>query len=98
MVSELLNKLKKEDVELLATVARRIWLHRNAVVFGGDLINPAQLVKNAKEVAAEFCSTKHKEKKKKDVRLQNTLSNSGRLLLVGCIKLIRMQQLTSLGK
>lgn len=59
MVGELLNKLEKEDFELLATVAQRKWLHRNAVVFGGDLINPTQLVKNAKEVATEFCAAKH---------------------------------------
>lgn len=32
-----------EEVELMVTIARRIWLRRNTVVFGGDLTHPSQL-------------------------------------------------------
>jgi hypothetical protein len=37
----------------MATVARKIWLHRNAVVFGGDLLDSTQLVKNEEEVVED---------------------------------------------
>jgi hypothetical protein len=37
-----------DDFEVLATVACRVWLRRNAVVFGGHMFAPRKLVKNAK--------------------------------------------------
>lgn len=47
----------------MATVARKkIWLHRNAVVFGGDLLHPTQLVKNEEEVVEDFYAAEQKEK------------------------------------
>lgn len=43
ILCELFEKLEKEEVELMVTIARRIWLRRNTVVFGGDLTHPSQL-------------------------------------------------------
>lgn len=47
VLEELMHKLDKEDFELLVTVARRLWLRRNTNAFGGDLIHPDVLVKQA---------------------------------------------------
>jgi hypothetical protein len=54
MSSELLYKLDKEDFEILATIVQRIWLRRNAVVFGGDFSNPTQFFINENDVLEEF--------------------------------------------
>jgi ribonuclease HI len=54
IIDELLHKLDQEDFELLATVARRIWLRRNSVVFGGVLQNPNCLVTSAMEACTAF--------------------------------------------
>jgi hypothetical protein len=44
----------EEELELVATIARRIWLRRNFVVYGGDLMHASQLVKSAKDLVEEF--------------------------------------------
>jgi hypothetical protein len=38
----------------IATIARKIWLHKNTVVFGGELIHPSQLIKSAQEAMEDF--------------------------------------------
>jgi hypothetical protein len=39
----LLTKFENEEFELMTTIAKRIWLHKNTLVFGGNLLHPAQL-------------------------------------------------------
>lgn len=36
--------MELEEFELVVTVARKIWLHRNTIVFGGELSPPAQVI------------------------------------------------------
>lgn len=43
------SKLEKEESQLFATMARNVWLRRNAIVFGGILTHPTMLVQQAKE-------------------------------------------------
>jgi len=38
----------------VATIAGRIWLHRNTIVFGGDLIHPSHVVRSVKEAMEDF--------------------------------------------
>jgi hypothetical protein len=60
MLGQLLVKMEKEDIEFLATVARRIWLRRNSFVFGGDFLPPNCLIKNATEAWEEFYAAEQK--------------------------------------
>jgi hypothetical protein len=46
--------LEMEEFKLLATVARRIWLRCNFVIFGGEFQNPVSLVQNTKEAWEDF--------------------------------------------
>jgi hypothetical protein len=40
-------KLTEEDLQLAAMVARQIWLRRNTVVFGGELISSSTVIRQA---------------------------------------------------
>jgi hypothetical protein len=51
-----------EEFELMAIVARKIWLHRNTIVFGEDLTHFAQLVRSAKETVMKFYEAEQKTK------------------------------------
>jgi hypothetical protein len=51
-----------EEFELMATVARKIWLHRNKTVFGGDLTHFTQLVRSAKKAVMKFYEAEQKAK------------------------------------
>lgn len=61
IVCELLEKLKNEEFELMATIARRIWFRINKVLFG-DLSHLAQLVRSAKEAIDEFMNRNKRRK------------------------------------
>jgi hypothetical protein len=37
----LLEKLEKEEVELVAIISRKLWLRINTMVFGGDFPHPS---------------------------------------------------------
>lgn len=50
----LMDKLDEEELCLVSVLARRIWLHRNSVVFGGQLSSPTFLVHSAETSLAEF--------------------------------------------
>jgi hypothetical protein len=41
-------------MELFAVTARRIWLHRNAVVHGDSFLHPSQLLQEAQNALEEF--------------------------------------------
>jgi hypothetical protein len=43
----LFSRLSEEDVQMVAVASRLLWLRRNAVVHGGDLSSPTQIVETA---------------------------------------------------
>jgi hypothetical protein len=43
-VEELQNRLEDKDFEIMAIVARNIWLRRNSIIFGGIFSHPNQIV------------------------------------------------------
>jgi ribonuclease HI len=45
----LADKLNEEELQMMAGVARQIWLRRNAVVFEGEFLTPGVLVKQASD-------------------------------------------------
>jgi hypothetical protein len=47
LVERLMARLDENQMHLVATVARQIWLRRNSVVFEGDFLNPASLMRRA---------------------------------------------------
>lgn len=48
------DTMDTEEVQLFATVARQLWLRRNAFVFGGPLIASAEVIHRAKEQMSAF--------------------------------------------
>lgn len=52
-----MSKVNGEELDLVATVVRQIWLRRNKHVFGGDFIHPAQLVRILKKSLEEYLKT-----------------------------------------
>jgi len=66
------------------------------MVFGGNLLNPTQLVRNTIEATKDFYMAEQKEKVKEDCP-PNTIVPRWKPPK-GCIKLIREQLLTSLRK
>jgi ribonuclease HI len=47
-------RLEDEELELFATIAHKIWSRRNRVVFGGAVLPPTILIKEATEFVEEF--------------------------------------------
>jgi hypothetical protein len=54
LVERLMARLDENQMHLVATVARQIWLRRNSVVFEGDFLNPASLMRRA-QARVEAC-------------------------------------------
>lgn len=48
------GELEKDEIELMATIVRKIWLRRNTVVFGVEFTHPSQLIQSAKKVVLNF--------------------------------------------
>jgi hypothetical protein len=48
------SKCDKEEIELFAVLARRLWFRRNDVVHGGILTHPNQVVHDAEAALEEF--------------------------------------------
>lgn len=44
---KLLGKLEQMEIELVACVARQLWMRRNKVVFGDDLLPPSVVIRTA---------------------------------------------------
>jgi hypothetical protein len=57
---EVSMRCEKNEVELFAVVARKIWLRRNGIVHGESFTHPTQLLKEAETALAEYqrCSPK----------------------------------------
>lgn len=45
---------KAEEVELISTIMRKIWLRRNERVLNGKFSSPSQVTREAKECPDEF--------------------------------------------
>lgn len=54
ILEELMERLDNEDLELVAMVARRIWLQRNTMAHRGELLYHSHLVRSTKEYVEEF--------------------------------------------
>jgi hypothetical protein len=57
LLEKLLQRLDVEEMQLMVTVARQIWLRRNSVIFGGDFLAPFALVRLAKEQVEAYNAT-----------------------------------------
>jgi precorrin-4 methylase len=49
-----MERVDDEKLELVTTIARRIWHRKNTVVYRGDLIHRTHLVKCPKDSVEEF--------------------------------------------
>jgi hypothetical protein len=47
-------RCEKEDVELFAIVARRLWLRRNDFIHGGQFTHPVQMLRDSVKALTEF--------------------------------------------
>lgn len=54
LFEKLSNALEDDALELAMVLARKLWLRRNSIIFGGAISSPQQLVKVAKESLADF--------------------------------------------
>jgi hypothetical protein len=50
----LCDRLEDKELELFASITHKIWSHRNRVVFGGAVLPPTILIKEATELMEEF--------------------------------------------
>jgi ribonuclease HI len=49
IMEKLMERVESDQMHLIVTVARQIWLRRNAMVFGGAMVAPSVLVRRAQE-------------------------------------------------
>jgi ribonuclease HI len=61
LVEHCMGKMSKEDLELLAVLARRIWLRRNTLVFEGTFVHPDTVCKGRATSLNEFKRCNGKE-------------------------------------
>lgn len=66
ILNNLMKTLVANEIELLAIVARKIWLRRKTAVLGGQFIHPSHLIRSAKEALDNFQTAVHKERPNAD--------------------------------
>lgn len=49
-----MDRLDDKDLEMVATIARKIWLRRNTVVHEKNLMHHSFLVRSARDYVEEF--------------------------------------------
>jgi hypothetical protein len=49
VMEKLMERLDSDQMHMVVIVARQIWLRRNSMVFGGDMVAPSDLVRRARE-------------------------------------------------
>ena len=54
LVEELMDKLTEKELELFLVQCWVIWSHRNSVLHGGVLQDPARFVKRATDMLEEY--------------------------------------------
>lgn len=65
LFEKLMEKLDDDDLILVSCLARRIWLWRNSVVFGGQPSSPVHLVQSTIDSLADF----HQARQAPDIRV-----------------------------
>jgi hypothetical protein len=53
-----MRRLEANDLQLVVTLARQIWLHRNFLIFNGEFLTPALLLQRTKDQVEERIFTK----------------------------------------
>jgi hypothetical protein len=56
VLEKLMDRLDGDQMMLVVTVARQIWFRRNSIVFGGEMVDPGQVVRRAKDQVEAWCS------------------------------------------
>ncbi|XP_059441702.1 uncharacterized protein LOC132174001 [Corylus avellana] len=64
IMAQLMERLDAEQLQLMAVIARQIWLRRNSVVFGGDLTHPRILIHWAKDQVDNWCKFNNRRPKR----------------------------------
>lgn len=59
LFAALRDQLEDEELELVVTIARSLWLRRNKVVFGGNFISPVQLFQQSQDGLQAFRQATH---------------------------------------
>lgn len=49
-----MEPLNVDELKLVDMIARKIWLCRNSIVFGGELLHPSHLVRSAQDLVRYF--------------------------------------------
>ncbi len=49
-----MDKCEREEIDLGAVLAQKIWLRRNSVVYEGPFAHPAQIFKKATAIMEDF--------------------------------------------
>ena len=62
------ERLRTDELQLVAIIARLIWLRRNTVVFGGDLSAPAELIRHGEEQIDTFWKAEKSSQSRNVVR------------------------------
>jgi ribonuclease HI len=55
VLENMMERVDADQMHLFVTVARQLWLRRNAVVFGGAMVAPSDLVRRAREQFEAVC-------------------------------------------
>ena len=50
----MVSRCEKDDVELFAIVAHRLWLRQNDITHGGNFTHPIQMLKDSVKALTEF--------------------------------------------
>lgn len=61
LIEDLLERCDREDIEFLAVLERKLWLHRNSLAHEGTFAHPSQVLREAKESLEDFHCHKDKE-------------------------------------
>ena len=61
IITQLVARVDEDEMQLLATIARLIWLGRNFIVLMGEMIGPATIVQRAKEQVEAWCQANQRE-------------------------------------
>jgi hypothetical protein len=54
-------RVDEDELQLITTISRQIWLRRNSVVFGGEMMGPAAIFQRAKEQVEMWCQANRRE-------------------------------------
>ncbi|XP_059455066.1 uncharacterized protein LOC132185289 [Corylus avellana] len=85
-MEKLLERLNAEQMQLVAMVARLIWLRRNSVVFGGDFLDPSSLLRRAQD-QVEACIKASQRRTRRGEKLNTPPIVVWQKPPVGCVKL-----------